>query len=289
MKAPAFEYIRPSSLAEVFTLLERYGDDARLLAGGQSLIPALNMRLASPAILIDISQLEGLSGITLRGGNVVIGALTRHRALEDSEDVARHLPLISQAIAHVAHPAVRNRGTLGGSIAFADPAAELPACSVALDAQFVLASRAGERRASARAFFKGLYETDLKPGEVLVRAEFPAQRPGYRSVFMELARRHGDYAIVGLAAHGAYRNNRFADVRFVFLGVGPKPMLAASVTSLLENRAFLPDVVAAVQSAVSSDIAPADDAFQSAATRLHLARVLAARALAKLATADKAP
>lgn len=285
MKAPAFAYVRPSSLAETFELLARYGDDAKILAGGQSLIAALNMRLAAPAVLIDINALAGLDGIQVTGDTLRIGALTRHRTVEHSPEVARHLQLIRQAMPHVAHAAIRNRGTFGGSIAFADPAAELPACSVALDAQFVLASRDGERRVPARRFFRGMYETDIKPGEVLIAGEFPVLEPACRSAFLELARRHGDYAIVGVAAHAKMENGRFADASLVFFGTSAKPVLALNAARELEGRKYSSATVAAVQAAVSMDLEPYGDIYHGAATKLHLARVLAGRIVNALTAA----
>lgn len=283
MKAPAFAYVRPASLAEAFDLLERHGDEAKILAGGQSLMPALNMRLSSPTVLIDINGLAELAGIALRDGVLRIGALTRHREIERSAEIAKHAPLMAQAMPHVAHAAIRNRGTFGGSIAYADPAAELPACAVALDAHFVLASRAGERRVAARGFFTDLYTTQLKAGEVLVAGEFPVGEANRRSAFLELARRQGDYAIVGVAAHGACEHDVFSGVSVVFFGVGATPVLAKSVGAALEGRRYSRDLVAAAQAAVGADVAPGDDLYQSAATRLHLARVLAGRAIARLA------
>ncbi len=238
MKAPAFRYVKALTLKEVFDLLEEYGDDAKILAGGQSLIPALNMRLASPSILIDINGIAELAGITIVDDAIRIGALTRHHTVELSPDIERYVPLISQAIRYVAHAAIRNRGTFGGSIVFADPAAELPACSVALDAHFVLASRAGERRVSARRFFRGMYEIDLNPGEILIYGEFPVQKTHYRSVFLELSRRRGDYAIAGIAINGSYKENRFRDMNIAYFGVGPTPMLAKSVASTLEEKSM---------------------------------------------------
>lgn len=283
MKAPAFAHVKPSTLPQVFELLEQYGEEARILAGGQSLVAALNMRLLAPALLIDINGLCDLAGISVSDGNVRIGALTRHRVLERSREIARHLPLIAEAMPHVAHPAIRNRGTFGGSIAFADPAAELPACSVASNAVFVLASRAGERRIVARDFFKSLYTTALETREVLVAAEFPVQPPHMRSVFLELARRRGDYAIVGVAACASYEDQRFSNVSLVFFGVGATPVLAGKVASTLEGHAFSQDLVAAAQAAVASDITPDADLYQSATTKMHLARVLAGRAIVELA------
>ena len=278
--------MKPASLSEVFNLLERYGEEAKILAGGQSLMPALNMRLSSPTVLIDINGVGDLSGVTLQDGRLRIGALTRHRSLERSGEIAQHAPLIALAMPHVAHAAIRNRGTFGGSIAFADPAAELPACAVALDANFVLAGSEGERRVPARGFFTNLYTTQLRPDELLVAGEIPVRRPSYRSAFIELARRHGDYAIVGVAAHGAYENEMFRDVSMVFFGVGATPILAKNVTATLEGQRYSRDLVAAAQDAVDSDVTPDGDLYQSAVTKLHFARVLAGRVIAQLASGN---
>lgn len=283
MKAPAFAYVRAASLAQVFELLERYGDDAKILAGGQSLLAAINMRLAAPRALIDINGLSDFEGIRVAGDKLIIGALTRHRAVERSPEVARHAPLIHQAMRHVAHASIRNRGTFGGSIALADPAAELPACSVALGAEFVVAAKGGVRRVAAREFFKGLYDTDLRPGEVLIAGEIPVIRPGYRSAFQELARRHGDYAIVGLAAHGRVKGGVLSDLALAFFGVGATPVAARHAARAIEGKAFSAAAVAAAQAALDQDLAPLDDIHHSAAAKLHLARVLLGRALAALA------
>lgn len=279
MKAGAFAYAKPSSLSELFDLLELYGDEAKLLAGGQSLIAALNMRLAAPAVLVDINGLTELSGVTVGGDTLRVGALTRHRSLERSAEIAKYLPLVHKAMPYVAHAAIRNRGTFGGSIAFADPAAELPACCVALDARMELASKSGCRTVHARQFFKGLYETDMRADEVLLGAEFTMPKPGYRSAFLELARRHGDYAIVGVAAQGKLQDDYFSDVNLVFFGVGAMPILAVNAAVALEAAPFTPSTLAAVQSAISEDLDPYDDIYHSAATKLHLARVLAGRAI----------
>jgi carbon-monoxide dehydrogenase medium subunit len=283
LKASAFQYIKPASLPEVFDLVGRYGEDAKILAGGQSLIAALNMRLAAPAMLIDINGLACLDGITVSGGTVRIGALTRHRTLERSAEVARHLPLISQAVPYIAHPAIRNRGTFGGSIAFADPAAELPACSIALGATFVLESANGERRVPARDFFTGLYDTDLRLGELLVAAEFPAATmAGHRSVFLELARRHGDYAIAGVAAHAKREDQALRDVSIALFGVAATPILGSTVAAAVEGRSFTPALLEEVESAVRRDVSPDDDLYQAASTKLHLCCVLARRAVTSL-------
>jgi aerobic carbon-monoxide dehydrogenase medium subunit len=282
VKAPSFAYARPGSLVEVFALLQSHQGNVRLLAGGQSLIATLNLRLSAPDLLIDITGLPGMSGIKVDGGKLRIGALATHRELEMSADIARHLPLLAQAVPHVAHAAIRNMGTFGGSIAMADPAAEYPACCVALDAQFVVAGPAGERRIAAREFFKGMYETALKPEEVLMAGEFKLAT-GYRSSFLELARRHGDYAIVGLAAHGKVDAGRFADVRLAFLGAGAAPVLALRAVAAIEGKGCTPDTIAAAQAALDEDLDPSADLYSSAATKLHLARVLTGRALAALA------
>ncbi len=282
MKAPSFAYARPDSLAETLALLERHGEAARVLAGGQSLLASLNMRLSSPELLVDITGLKELSGIRVQNGSLRIGALTRHCEIERSAEVARHVPLLAQAVVHVAHVAIRNAGTLGGSIALADPAAEYPACALALDAALVIAGASGERRVAARDFFRALYSTALGPGELLLAAEFPLLGPGYRSAFVELARRHGDYAIVGVAAHAHIERGTVSDLRLAYLGVGATPVRAHRAAASLEGKAYGPQTVAAVQAALGDDLDPLPDLYHSAATKLHLARVLTGRALAAL-------
>ena len=291
MKAPAFAYVKASSLPEVFELLERHGGDAKILAGGQSLVPALNMRLSSPSVLIDINGIPDLGGIVADGERLRIGALARHCELAGSEAIARHAPLIAQAMPYVAHAAIRTRGTFGGSIAFADPAAELPACAMALGAVFVLASKAGERRVAARDFFTSLYTTAMRPDEVLVAAELPLKKGPRRSAFLELARRRGDYAIVGVAIDAAYVAGKLADASVVFFGVGATPVLAPAVAAALAGRALTDELAAAAQAAVGEDIAPGDGLYESAATKLHLAKVLLGRALevAKVASEGALP
>ena len=282
MKAPPFAYARARSLSEVFDLLERHGDGAKLLAGGQSLIATLNMRLSAPQLLIDITRLTELSGIQVRDGTVRIGALTTHAEIERSAEIRKHLPLLAQAAPHIAHAAIRNVGTFGGSIALADPAAEWPACCVALDAQFVIAGKAGTRRVAARDFFKGLYATALRPDEVLTQVEIAAKGPEYRSAFVELAQRHGDYAIVGLAAVAKYARGVLSDLRLVFLGVGPVPVLARTAMAAVEGKRASADTIAAATKALAKDLDPTADLYSSAATKMHLARTLCGRALAAL-------
>ena len=282
MKAPSFAYARPQSLGEALALLAEHREAARVLAGGQSLLASLNMRLSSPEVLVDIGGLKELSGIRVQHNVLRIGALTRHREIERSAEVARHVPLLAQAVPHVAHAAIRNAGTLGGSLALADPAAEYPACALALGATMVIVGPAAERRVPAGEFFRGLYSTAMEPNELLVAAEFPLSQPAYRSAFLELARRHGDYAIVGVAAHARIESTRLSDVRLAFLGVGEKALRAPSAESVLEGKPYGPAAVAAAQAALAKDLAPLPDLYHSAAAKLHLARVLTGRALSAL-------
>jgi carbon-monoxide dehydrogenase medium subunit len=282
VKPAPFAYIRAASLDQTFDLLARYGDEALVLAGGQSLIPTLNLRLSAPAILIDINGLEELAGIAVENGTLRIGALTRQRGLEDSSEVARHAPLIKMAMPYIAHPAIRNRGTIGGSMALADPAAELPACAVALGAWIELQGPHGTRAVEAARFFRGLYETDLGAGELVTAVMFPKRASGYRSTIAEFARRQGDYAMAGLAAHARVDGTTLADVRLVFFGVGTKPVQARAAGAVLEGQALDQATVRAAQDALAEDLEPIADLHASAATKLHLARVLTARALAQL-------
>ena len=283
MKAPLFAYARARSLAEVFDLLARHGDGAKLLAGGQSLIATLNMRLSAPQLLIDITRLTELSGIQVRDGLVRIGALTTHAEIERSPEIRKQLPLLAQAAPHIAHAAIRNVGTFGGSIALADPAAEWPACCVALDAQFVITGKAGTRRVPARDFFKGLYATALRPDEVLTQIEIAVPGPEYRSAFVELAQRRGDYAIVGLAAVAKCARGVLSDLRLAFLGVGQVPVLARGAMAAMEGKRAAAEAIAAATQALSRDLDPGPDLYSSAATKMHLARALIGRALAALA------
>jgi aerobic carbon-monoxide dehydrogenase medium subunit len=281
VKAPSFSYAKPSSLAEVFDLLERHRDGARILAGGQSLLTTLNMRLSAHEVLVDITGVSGLSGVEVRDGVVRIGALTTHAHIERSGDVRKHLPLLAQAVPHIAHAAIRNRGTFGGSVALADPAAEYPACTLALDATFVVQGKQGERRIKAGEFFKGLFETDLRPGEVLVAGEF-AVRERHRSVFLEIARRKGDYAAIGLAAHARFDKGRIFDARLALLGAGATPVLAVRTAAALEGHACDAESLATAHAVLAQELDPPADLHYSSAAKLHLARVLLSRALTSI-------
>lgn len=288
MKAPRFAYVRAESLDQVLELLAEHGEDARILAGGQSLMPTLNMRLSRPRLLIDVNRLDELGGVALDGGEVRIGALARHAEVLRSPVVAEHLPLVAEALPHVAHAAIRNRGTFGGSIALADPAAELPACAVALDAAFVLASKKeGRRTVAARAFFKGLFETERRDDEILVEARIPARLPGYASSFMELARRHGDFALAGVCCHARRDGAALRDVRLAYFGSDDRPRFAAAAASAAEGREWTDPVKAEVAAALDGDLDPIGNFHASAATRLHLAKVLTGRALDRLAAQDR--
>ena len=285
MKAPRFAYKRPESLDEVLELLAEHGDEARILAGGQSLMPTLNMRLSRPRLLIDINRIEELKGISFEDGTVRIGALARHGEVMTSPIVAEHLPMIAEAMPHVAHVAIRNRGTFGGSIALADPAAELPACAVALGAEFVLASARGRRTVAARSFFNGLYDTERADDELLVETRIPAIESGYRSSFMELARRHGDFALAGVCCHARVDGNVLNDVRLAYFGSEDRPRFAGAASAAAEGKAWSDDVKEAVKTALGDDLDPIGNFHASAATRLHLARVLTGRAIDRMVAA----
>ena len=214
MKAAAFSYARPQSLAEALDLLARHGEEAKPIAGGQSLVPALNLRLSAPELLIDIFRLRELQGISVEAGVLRLGALTRHAELLSAPEVGQHAPLLARAAAQIAHPAIRSRGTLGGSLANADPAAELPACMLALNARVIVESAGrGRRMVAADGFFTGLFATGLAADELLVGVEIDVPGPGACTGFAELARRSGDYAIIGLAAQGAAAAGRFSALR----------------------------------------------------------------------------
>ena len=277
MKPAPFGYARAKSLDHAVALLAQYAD-SRPLAGGQSLIATLNMRLSAPKLLVDLNALDELKRITHAGDTLTIGALVRHAEAEHSDEVACHAPLIALAMPHIAHPAIRNRGTIGGSIAFADPAAELPACLLALGGEVEIANADGRRRVAADDFFKGLFETALGPGDVLTAVRVPAARADSRYGFAELARRHGDYALVGLAATARADGETLRDVRLAFFGVGATPVRAPAAEAALVRGE---DAVAAL----AHDLDPQTDVQASAATRMHLAGVLLRRVATQLAGA----
>ena len=285
MKAASFDYVRATSLPQVFDLLKQHGDDARLLAGGQTLVATLNMRLSEPALLIDINALAELRGITLGNSVLRIGALVTHAEIEASPLVARHAPLLAQAAPHIAHRAIRNLGTFGGSLAYADPAAEWPACVRALDATLVSISAQGQRRVAALDFFQGLYTTALQSGELLLACEIPCLAPGERQHFDELARRHGDYAITGLAGRALLQAGRLHELRLAFLGLEDKPVRATRTEALINGRVVDDALLALATRTLRSELQPMGDMTNNADTKGHLAGVLMQRALRRLAVA----
>ena len=278
MKPAAFAYAKARSLAHAIELLDNE-PDAKILAGGQSLIATLNMRLDTPRLLIDINGLDDLAVVSQADRKIEIGALVRQRLAERNADIARLAPLIATALPHIAHPAIRNRGTVGGSIAFADPAAELPACIVALDGELEVTGRKGARRIKADDFFTDLFETELHPDEMLTKIIVPAAGDDHRFGFAELARRHGDYALVGLAASARADGAKLSDVRLVYFGVGAIPTRARKTEAALTNGT-IEDAVASL----AKDIDPRGDVHASAAARKHLAGVLLRRVAAQLHT-----
>jgi carbon-monoxide dehydrogenase medium subunit len=281
MKARNFRYVRPTTLTQAFHILEEAGADAVVVAGGQSLLAGLNMRLSAPKLLIDIGNLADLTGQSQTGGFVRLGALTRHGDLLRSDLVQRHLPLLMQAVPHIGHIAIRNRGTLGGSLAYADPAAELPACAVALNATLVLGSLAGVREVKADEFYKGLFETDLRPSELILAAKFPLAAAGTNVGFAELARRHGDFAMVGLALVAIMQRQRVESARIVYFGCVDRPKLASAVCTAITGLT-LPLQDNAFEAAILQDLIPDDTPGLRADTKLHMAKVLTRRVLTKL-------
>jgi carbon-monoxide dehydrogenase medium subunit len=281
MKASAFSYARATSVVNALELLAAHGDGAKLLSGGQSLMPAMNLRLISPELIVDISEIAELRGIAVSGDVLHIGALTRHVDLAKSPEIAAHAPLLTEAIAHVAHPAIRNKGTLGGSLAHADPASELPACMLALNATIIVRGSGGERRIAAEDFFTGIYETALSAREVLVAVELPVAPKNSAHFFCEFARRHGDYGIVGLAAQALLQGDGFADLRLAFFAVGDRPVLATAASTLV-GITVTPATLADASRALGEELDPPEDQQASASMRRHLAKVLLARCVAAL-------
>jgi carbon-monoxide dehydrogenase medium subunit len=288
MKAPPLAYVRATSLTDAFNLWRDAGPDAKLLAGGQSLLATLAFRLSDPGTLIDISRLKELRGIAQSGSAVRVGALTTHTELGSNALIRTHVPLLAEAVPLIAHAAIRNRGTIGGSLVFADPAAELPACCVALDANIIARNAADERRIPASQFFTGLYATALRPHELIAGIEFPVAKPGERSTIIELARRSGDYAMAGIAAKAKVSGSTIVEPRLVYFGVGDAPVLAERAMAAIGGHQVLPDTTAAAQTALMNDLDPPADQHGSTDMKRHLSRVLLARALNRLVGAEEA-
>lgn len=280
MKPPLFDYYAPATLPEVLDLLARTGGDAKILAGGQSLVPVLNMRLARPTALIDVNQVRELDYLRVEGDELVLGALVRHRALERNTVARKFCPLLPDAVRHVGHVQIRNRGTICGSIAHADPAAELPAVVAGLGGSVVLASHEGRRTLPAAEFFLGFFMTALQPHEMLVEVRVPAVTGRVGSAFMEVSRRHGDFALCGVGVQVQLDDvGRVARAWIGLSGVGPGPVVPAEAVALLTGERPSAAAVAAVAQQVQRSCEPESDLHGTAEYRLHLAKVLTRRAL----------
>lgn len=280
MKPPAFEYYAPESLEEALSLLAEHDGEAKPLAGGQSLVPAMNFRVSQPAILIDLNRLAELDYIRPVDNELHIGAMTRQRRVERDASVARFNPLLHETLPHIAHPQIRNRGTIGGSLVHADPAAELPVIAVALNARFHARSSSDERWLSATEFFQGMFTTALRPDEMLIEIAFPSLPNGAGWSFMEFARRHGDYALMGVATwialddRGACR-----DARLVYLNAGDGPVDAQQAAQALKGHVISDQSIAAASQLADQEISPVGNVHCTPEYQHHLARVLTRRAL----------
>lgn len=277
MKPAPFAYVAPNSVDEALALVRRHEEDGKLLAGGQSLVPLLNMRLARPSVLIDLNRLRALDYIR-NGKEVRIGAMTRQRTVELSPVVRQKLPLLAEAIRYVGHPQIRNRGTVGGSIAHADPSAELPAVLAALEGSVVLRSERGTRTVPASAFFVTYLTTALRPDELLTEVRLPAHEHA-GTAFLEVARRHGDFALVGVAAVVELDGDRARQIRLAFTGVGPIPVRLREAEAEATGARLSEKVYAAVARMATDQLDPEGDIHASAEYRKRVAGVLADRAL----------
>lgn len=286
MKPRSFEYVRAETLDDVFAALDTHGDDAKILAGGQSLVAAMNMRFAAPEVLIDVSRVADLKGIALDGEVLRIGAMSRHVEVLRSAEVAQHAPLISQAMPNIAHAAIRNRGTFGGSLVNADPASELPACALALGAVFNVQSSAGFRAVPAAEFFEGTYATCLEPNEVLVSVDVPAAGSDSRPYFEEIARRQGDYAMAGLAATANIKGGKFKTASLVYFGVSEMAAKAPAAEAVLAGQKAAQVDVDTVCAALADDVEPFGDLTTSAEAKMHLMKTLTRKAIAAWARGD---
>jgi len=286
VKLPYVDYEAPETVAEAVDLLAEHQDEASVLAGGQSLIPLLALRLARPALLIDINGLGELSGVSAADGWIAIGAMTREYVAEESQLVADAVPLLAAALPLIGHEAIRSRGTIGGSLAHADPAAELPAVALALGAEFVVRGRSGERVIPAAEWFEGYLATSRRPDEILVEVRFPAAGPDTGAAFQEVARRHGDFAIVGLAASLSFTDGAISDTRLAFSGVADVPVRAADAEEFLAGERPSPEVFEEAARRATAGLDPPADLHGSAEYRKKIAATLVRRGLQ--AAADSA-
>ena len=279
MKAPDFDYLRPTSLSEAVAALAAGGGDAALLAGGQSLMPMMNFRIALPSQLIDLGAIAELRGITRNATSVRIGAMTRYADLAADAALMADFPLIARALPLVAHEAIRNRGTLGGSLALADPAAEMPAVMTALGAQIELAGPKGVRQIAAEAFFQGLYQTARAEDEVITAIDIPLS--GGTGTVYELAPRHGDYALAGVAVQAA-STAPWSGLRAVFFGITDRPVMLKAVNAAFEGQTGVPEAALETARAALADLEYLSDARTDAATRRHYAGIVLQRALKEM-------
>jgi CO/xanthine dehydrogenase FAD-binding subunit len=284
MKPAAFDYLAPASLEEALALLAELGEGAKPLAGGQSLVPLMNFRLVRPQHVVDLNGLRELSGIREDDGHLVIGAMTRQRAVETSALVSERCPLLAEAMPQIGHVQIRNRGTVGGSLAHADPAAELPAVVAALGGELVVQSTRGRRAVKAEQFFVGYLTTAARPGELLVEVRLPASPPRTGSAFLEISRRHGDFALVGVAATVTLDSAGVCTGSAIALtGVGPTPVVARDAARALIGVKPTGDVFETAGRRVSNSVQPDSDLHASSDYRKHVAGVLTRRALARAA------
>ena len=282
MKPPRFEYLAPTSLDEALALLAEHGDGAKVLAGGQSLVPLLNFRLVRPAYLIDLNEIPGLGEIRQENGRVVIGALARQRAVETSALVRERVPLLADALPQIGHVPIRNRGTIGGSLAHADPAAELPAVVAALDGELVVRGTGGERVLRSEDFFVGYLTTALGPTELLVEVRLPVAPPRTGTAFLEVSRRHGDFALVGVAASVTLDEAGVCTRCAIALtGVGPTPVVAREAARRLVGARLAAETLEDAGRLASVGLSPDGDLHASSEYRRHVAGVLTRRALAR--------
>jgi carbon-monoxide dehydrogenase medium subunit len=288
VKAPDVAYLRADSLEHALQALALHGDAAAVLAGGQSLMAMLNLRVAAADVLVDINRVPGLSSIREEGDCLAIGALSRYSDLLASPLLREHLPLLVQALPHVAHEAVRNRGTLGGSLALADPAAEMPACCLALGARLRLAGPAGRREVAIEDWFRGLYETALAPGELIVEVVIPKSPMDAIVHFCELARRRGDFAIAGLALVAGLHDGVLHAPRIALLGVADRPLLAQRLMQAVAGRPPAGFEHAEIARLLDADMDPLDDPSVPADYRRHAMAVLARRALVSIGISSAA-
>jgi carbon-monoxide dehydrogenase medium subunit len=287
VKPPRFEYADPTSVDDTLELLARHGDEAKVLAGGQSLMPMLNMRLARPSVLVDVNGIKELEYVHRSGDEIVIGALARHHDVAVSSQVAETCPLLTKALPHVGHPAIRYRGTICGSLAHADPAAELPAVATVLGATMVARSASGTRSVPSAEFFRSWFTTALEPDELLVEVRLPAQEPDAGSAFLEVARRHGDFAQIGIAGTVRHADGVLRDIRLVAFAAGPAPVRLARAEAALEGRALDDEALGEAAAVAGEEIEPASDIHSSAEYKRAVLGVILRRAVSAAANESR--